>query len=504
MQQLSGADFVSLFAEKRNVYNHVGTLVVYDVTTAPDGRVRFKDILRHFGERLPQHPAFRRRLVTVPFGVDRPYWVMAANLDLEYHIRHIALPRPGDWRQLMIQVARLHSRPLDRAHPLWEAYVIEGLDNIPKLPPGAFAIFLKIHHAVVDGMAAIHLLRELHTASPRGDGGRHRAPPIVIDRDPSDLELVARSVANNLGRLSRFARVSGNIAARTLAAGSEQLPAVVRGDATGLLASAAQLLPPAAPKTRFSEPVSRSRVMEGFGMPISRINRIRSKVAGTTLNDVFIAVAGGAARAYLLAKGELPDASLSGLMPISLRKEASSGGNEVAGVPVRVRSDIADPIDRLLAVHEEALESKARGEKLGLDLLKNLFDVLPSFAVNSLVERAILPSINMTVSNVRGPDQAMYLAGARAMCLYPVSIPADGAGLNFTGVSYNGVMWVSMVSCRSMLPDPGRMLACMRDAWEALLAAADARPEPARTPPAAASPGIRRARGSRAARRRSP
>jgi diacylglycerol O-acyltransferase / wax synthase len=482
VQQLSGADNVSLFAERRNVYNHVGTLVVYDVTTAPGGKVRFKDILRHFDERLPLHPVFRRRLLTVPFGLDRPYWVTAADLDVEYHIRHIALPRPGDWRQLMIQVARLHSRPLDRAHPLWEAYVIEGLDNIPKLPPGAFAIFLKIHHAVVDGMAAIHLLRELHTATPAGDSPPDRTGRFVVDRDPSGYELLARSLTNNLGRAVRLARVSGNLAARALAAGTKQLPAVAGGDIAGVLARATELLPAAAPKTRFSEPVSRHRVIEGFGMPISRINRIRSKVPGVTLNDVFIAVAGGAARKYLLARNELPEESLSGLMPISLRSDASGGGNEVAGVPVRVRSDIADPILRLLAVHDEALASKARGEMMGLDLLKNLFDVLPPFAVSGLVERVILPCINMTVSNVRGPDQAMYLAGAKAMCLYPVSIPADGAGLNFTGVSYNGVMWVSMVSCRGMVPDPAAMHACMREAWEELLAAADARPGPGRRP----------------------
>ena len=144
MQQLSGTDNVMLFAERRNIYNHVGALMVYDVTTAPEGKVRFKDIVRHFDARMHLHPLFRRRLVQVPFGLDRPYWVADEEPDIEYHLRHIALPKPGDWRQLMIQVARLHSRPLDRAHPLWEAYVIEGLDNIPKLPPGAFAMFLKI------------------------------------------------------------------------------------------------------------------------------------------------------------------------------------------------------------------------------------------------------------------------------------------------------------------------------------------------------------------------
>jgi len=472
MQQLSGADNVSLFAERRNVYNHVGALLVYDVTTAPGGKVRFKDILRHFDDRLYLHPVFRRRLVLVPFGIDRPYWVTAPSLDLEYHIRHIALPKPGDWRQLMIQVARLHSRPLDRAHPLWEAYVIEGLDNIPKLPPGAFAVFLKIHHAVVDGEATVRLMRELHSSAPDDEGGPSRPRTIVGERDPSNLELIARSLNNNLTKAARLARVSANLGARILAAGRDQLPVVARGDLTALADRITRLIPAAAPVTRFSRPVSRNRVMEAFGMPLSRIKLIRSGVPDVTLNDVFVAVAGGAVRKYLDRHGELPDASLAALMPISLRTDASAGGNEVAGVPVPVRSDIADPIQRLVAVREETRKSKSQAEKLGLDLLKNLFDVLPPLAVNSLLDRVILPSINMTVSNVRGPDQAIYLAGAKAVCFYPVSIPADGAGLNFTGVSYNGVMWVSMVSCRSMVPDPGVFLACMREAWEELLAAA--------------------------------
>jgi WS/DGAT/MGAT family acyltransferase len=507
MQQLSGTDNVMLYSERRNMYNHVGALCVYDVTTAPDGKVRFRDILHHFDQRLHLYPLFRRRLVQVPFGIDRPYWVADQNLDVEYHIRHIALPKPGDWRQLMIQVARLHSRPLDREHPLWEAYIIEGLDNVPKLPPGAFAMFLKIHHAIVDGMAAVHLLRKLHSATPDDDADLDAPRTVVADRDPSNLELVARSVHNGVEQAARAARLSAQIGTRLLTAGRHQLPALARGNLGGIVNEVTELLPAAAPVTRFSAHVSQHRVMEAFGMPLSRIKRIRGKVPGATLNDIFVAVAGGAVRKYLDGKGELPEQSLSALMPISLRSDASAGGNDVAGVPVRVRSDIADPIERLHAVHEETLQSRAKGEKLGLDLLKNLLDVLPPALANGVFQKGIIRTVNMTVSNVRGPDQAMYLAGAKAMCLYPVSIPADGAGLNFTGVSYNGVMWVSMVSCRSMLPDPGVFLECMRAAWEELLAAADALPEPGAAQPSAgrrgpahkaARPRVRRAAGRRA------
>ena len=484
MQQLSGTDNVMLIGERRNIYNHVASLIIYDATTAPGGKVRFKDILQHYEQRLYLHPVFRRRLATVPFGLDRPYWITETDIDVEYHIRHIALPKPGDWRQLMIQVARLHSRPLDRSRPLWEAYVIEGLDNIPKLPPGAFGVFLKIHHAIVDGVAAVHLTRQLHEATPEPVAASKSSRVVVGDREPSRYEFISRGLANQVERTTRALRMSGAIAGRMLEFGVEQLPKVAEGDITGLTSKFSGLLPPAAPRTRFSEAITTNRVVEGFGMPISRIKRIRAKVPGSTLNDVFVAVAGGAARKYLLGKRELPDESLLGLMPISLRSDGAAGGNHVAGFPVRVRSDIADPIERLQAVHVEARTSKDQAEALGLDTLMNLLDVLPPFAAYALFNRVLVSRINMTVSNVRGPDEAMYLAGAKAMCMYPVSIPVDGCGLNFTGVSYNGVMWISMVSCRSMVPDPGVMLDCMHGAWEELLAAADALPAPGAHAPA--------------------
>ncbi len=474
MDHLSGVDYVSLLAERGNIYNHVATLIIYDASTAPGGKVRHKDILKHFEERLYLHPVFRRKLVMPPLSIDRPFWLAEGQIDIEFHIRHIALPEPGDWRQLMIQVARLHSRPLDRAHPLWEAYIIEGLDNIPNLPPGAFAIFLKIHHAVVDGMAAVHLIEQLHAGLPE-DLGVKSLPTVVIDRMPATLEVAASAVTHAMQRTGKFARLAGSLAKRSLAAGTR---IVQQAAAERRLPSLAQLQgeKTPVPKTRFSGRVSPNRVAEGFGMPLSRIKRIRSKVPGATLNDIFIAVAGGGVRRYLESKHELPGESLMALMPISLRTDASAGGNDVAGVPVSVCSNIADPLERLRAAHNAAIEGKAKGEAMGLDMLKNLFEVLPPRVINLVVDKVLIPSINMTVSNVRGPDKPMYLAGAKAMCLYPISIPADGGGLNITGVSYNGVMWVSAVSCRSMMPDPEFFISCMRDAWLELLAAADALP----------------------------
>ena len=477
MKQLSGSDNLFLVQEEKNVYNHVASLTIYDVSTAPGGRVRYKDILRHFADRMSIDPIFRRRLVTAPLGIDRPYWVEESDVDLEFHVRHIALPKPGDWRQLMIQVARLHSRPLDRSRPMWEAYVIEGLDNIPKLPPGSFALFMKFHHASIDGMAGIHLGTRMHSETPATEMPGPVSRTVYVDRDPSAVELASRAVINGVNRVVTGGKLSAEIAMKIAALGRGAVGdflRVARGDSvsgdSGILAAAA-------PETRFNQAVSAHRVVDGFGMPLSRIKRVRARAQGATLNDIFLAVAGGAVRKYLQSKNELPERSLVCLMPMALRSDGSAGGNAVGAAAVKVRSDIADPLARLAAAHKEAQAGKEQAELLGPEMLKDLLDTLPSAVGSLIVSRVLIPTLNMTVSNVRGPERPLYLAGAKAMCYYPVSIPTDGAGLNITGVSYNGVMWVSVVSCRRMLPDPAFFTACMKEAWEEILAAADALPE---------------------------
>ena len=172
MKQLSGADSMFLQFEHGNNFMHVASLAIYDPSTAPGGGVRFKDILRFFSARIEQFPQFRRRLVTVPLSLDRPYWIEDPTFDVEFHVRHIALPHPGDWRQLCIQVARLHSRPLDRSRPLWEAYVIEGLHNIPGVPKGSFALYCpQLPHPYRQSRCS--LAYEFRHKHPTSQSGRH-------------------------------------------------------------------------------------------------------------------------------------------------------------------------------------------------------------------------------------------------------------------------------------------------------------------------------------------
>lgn len=489
MKQLSGSDNIFLFQEQKNVFNHVSMLAIFDVSTAPEGRVRFKDILKHFDDRMYLHPIFRRRLANVPFNLDRPYWVAEKDIDIEYHIRHIALPQPGDWRQLMIQTARLHSRPLDRTRPLWEAYIIEGLDNIPKLPKGSFAMFMKFHHASVDGMAGLHLASQLMSISPSVEAPSTKQRTIFIDRDPSTAEFVSRAVSNGVNRVLEAGKLSVRLAGKIAEIGGEQLLGKKGGESTEKLSF------PTAPTTRFDQDVSAHRVFDGFGIPLSRIKRVREKAKGATLNDIFLAVSGGAVRKYLQAKNELPEDSLMALMPMSLRSDASDGGNAIGTAMIKVCSDVEDPLERLKAAHMTARAGKWQAEKLGADLFSKLMDAAPSYVGSLLINKLVVKSANMTVSNVRGPDVPLYLAGAKAMCFYPVSIPTNGIGLNLTGVSYNRVMWLSMVSCREMVPDPGFFIECMQAAWDELLAAADALPDA----PAAASKAPAKAPATRKA-----
>ena len=289
-------------------------------------------------------------------------------------------------------------------------------------------------------------------------------------------------MANGFGRALELSKLSAQVAGKIAEFGRTQLTQKMSGESRPVSEEDKPALGKA-PHTRFNTVVSPNRVVDGFGMPLSRIKRIRTKVPGASLNDIFLAVSGGGVRKYLMSKHELPSQSLTALMPMSLRSDASAGGNAVGAATVRVRSDIADPLERLKVAHHESHIGKQMAEKLGADLLEKLLSTLPSALGRLVITKGLIPTLNMTVSNVRGSDKPLYVAGAKAMCFYPVSIPMDGLGLNVTGVSYNGVMWVSVVSCRNMLPDPAFFTECLKEAWEELLAAADALPDPAGAAP---------------------
>jgi WS/DGAT/MGAT family acyltransferase len=500
MKQLSGLDNVFLRLERGNQHMHVAGLAVYDPSSAPGGEVRFKDVLRFFEARLDASPIFRRRLVEVPAAADRPYWVEDAEIDVEFHVRHIALPQPGDWRQLCIQVARIHSRPLDRSKPLWEAYVIEGLDNIAGLPRGSFALYIKFHHCALDGEAGTEIIKAIHSLSPDPLAATPLPAGRIHDRNPTAVELCARAVANHLGRVPRLTRLAAASAGRIASLGAEAaLPGKPARGASG--APELGKLLRRAPLTRFSGRVSAHRVVEAVGLPLPVMRTIRTLVEGATLNDVFLATVGGALNLYLGAKHELPTDSMTAMVPMTLRgaNKSEDAGNQIGLAVVRLHTEIGDPLERLRAIRADAGKAKALSENLGKDLAKQVFDVLPTFVATAMTRNLMVPQMNVVVSNVRGPDVPLYMAGARLMSFAPISIAIDGLGLNVTAFSYDSVMWVCAVACREMLPDPAVFADCLRHGFAALAETVAPSPRAAsRAPRARKAAPVRRA--SRAAR----
>lgn len=475
MKQLSGLDELYLALERPNQCMHVAVLGIYDPSTAPGGRVRLRDIMSHMRHRLDISPVFRRRLVRVPFDLDRAYWVDEAKVDLEYHIRHIALPKPGDWRQLTIQVARLHSQALDRAKPLWQAYVIEGIDNIEGVAPGSFAVYIKFHHAAVDGDSSAQILRAMHSliAVPE-----HHAPlkPTVVDAPPSALELYTRSLGNIVPRGVRLWQAMTSATLKMTSLATEALYKRTTSGLSWTDSLREQLAWPNGERTsRFSGAVSSRRIVEGVGFDMVQIHRVRKWAGGATINDVFLAIVGGAVRRYLQLSGESLSPETSAGVPAGQRNILPGGdlGNTVNHIRVPLHVEIESDLARLDAIRNTVVEGRQTADVIGRTLLQQLADELPTRVTKSLVHQWIGDYTNMLASNVRGPDVRLYLAGARLNRYYPIGAVKDGVGLNITGFTYCDALWASVVSCRKMIPDPDVFSNCLRESFASLIAEVD-------------------------------
>jgi diacylglycerol O-acyltransferase len=470
MKRLSGLDTFFLATENKRQHMHVAALGIYDPSTAPGGKVRFKSILEFFEQRAQEIEPFRRRLVRAPLGLDRAHWIEDGDIDVEYHVRHLRLPEPGDWRQLMIQVARLHSRPMDLTLPPWEAYIIEGLDNIPNFAVGSFALYLKIHHVAVDGEAGVRILKAIHSTSPEPEPLESGRRVHYVEREPTDFELLARAVVNRATQVrdaAAFLVSAGQTGLRLVAQRANQaIEARPKPEGES---------PGRKPDTRFGALVSPHRVVDGLGLALADFRSIRRAVEGATLNDVFMCTVGGALNRYLASHGEQPKSSLNAIVPIAFGEpgKGTSAENRFALAIMPLHSDIADPLERLAAVSRAATASKSLQSDLGLDLGLKLMNVVPIFAAVALANRTVRDQGNLVVSNVRGPDVPLYMAGARMQMFMPINIPTDKVTLSVTGFSYAGTLWVCAVACRNVMPDPAFFTQCIRESFDELRDAAE-------------------------------
>ena len=464
MQQLSGLDASFLYLETGTSPMHIGGLSIYDQSTAPGGHVTFKDILQFFERRLHKARAFRQRLVRVPLSLDHPYWIEDPDFDLEFHVRHIALPRPGDWRQLCIQAARLHARPLDLRKPLWEAYVIEGLDNVSNVPKGSFALVTKIHHAAIDGVSAAEMSAAIHDLSPDA-GVEQPQQPWQSERLPTGVELLGKSLIRSTATPLKLARLVMRSA-----------PAL--GRVAGGIASRQLKIPVRVPRTRFNATVSAHRVFDGRAFDLDEVKAIKNSHPGTTVNDVIVTVCGGALRRYLESKNELPEESLVALAPMSARADEHRGtaGNLVTAMSLPVRSDIEDALERLHAVSRESKQAKKLAHTMGPHLAADAAEFLPStisgllarlYASGGLADR-VPPLVNTVITNVPGANVPLYSMGSRMVSSYGLGPVAHGIGLFQTVFSYNDTITISAIADRDMLPDPGFYADCLQAEFDAL------------------------------------
>jgi WS/DGAT/MGAT family acyltransferase len=493
MEQLNGLDASFLNMETPTVHGHVGFLAIFDVSESP---ITFESLKVLVVERLDELGPFRRRLVDVPLGIDRPYWIEDGDFDIEFHVRHIAVPSPGDDEQLANLIARLHSFPLDRTRPLWELYLVEGLQG------GLVAQYTKIHHACVDGFTGTEVLTTLLDTDVDGRPTRPQPVPWSPDRIPNTLEMLGRGLAALATqpqaqiRLQRRLLTAGwqsgrRQAAPTLATVQE---AMKRTPGVGMLVpEPAQpdgfLSRPAiaAPRLSFNCSISAHRRLAFGSIALDDVKEIKDHY-GVTVNDVVMAIGAGALRSWLDDRHELPTDPVLAMVPVSVRTEADSGttGNQISAMIAPLPTNECDPLERLHLAHKAMELAKTDHAALPADMLQDFGRFAPpavAARVARLVARTKLadtanPPFNVVISNIPGPQYPLYSDGSRLVASYPLPVVTDGAALNITLSSYDGSIFFGLVSCRDAIDDLWPLMHAIEAATDELLDASRNDPSP--------------------------
>jgi diacylglycerol O-acyltransferase len=473
MRQLTSLDAQFLALENSRQTGHVGSLAMLDASTAPGGSFGCSEVMRLLEERAAQLPPLCWRLAEVPLGLDHPYWVEEAEIDLGYHVREMALASPGTDAQLADQVARIVSRARGRGRPLWELYVIESHES------GLVCVLTKIHHAVIDGLSGAEIMALLLDLTPEG---REVPPPAdddLADPPPSSLQMfglgllgVPRYPVRMLRALPKAIpnledtpfRIFPGAGALSRVAGALRRDGVERPDLT-------------APKTIFTGRISPHRRFVFGQLPLSEFKAAKN-THGATVNDVVVSVCAGAVRRWLIEHDDLPDMPLVAQVPVSVRTGEQFGtyGNRILLMAAPLYTGEPDPVERLRKTHEALSEMKDRHRALPAELLQDANNFIPpavfaraarlTFGLST--SRPGRPTWNLVISNVPGPQFPLYMAGARLEANYPVSVITDGMGLNITVMSYMGHMDFGIIADRDQMPDVEVLMGYLREELEAL------------------------------------
>ncbi|GAT65807.1 acyltransferase [Planomonospora sphaerica] len=514
MRQLTPLDAQFLHAESATTAAHVAGVAVLDPSRTPEGRITREALIALLRDRLHLAPALRLRLVSVPFGLDHPYWAEDPSFDVSHHVHETTLPMPGDDAQLAEAVARLHERRLDRRRPLWEMHLIQGLTG------GRAALYVKVHHCAIDGVSGAETLAALLDLTPEP---RAVEPP--AERRPTAAPgivtmlagAVTRSATHPLRALRSLGRAAADLDAIPLAAtlpGARLVAAttrMIRGTTRDLPA-----LPSlAAPRTPFNGPISARRRFSYGSVPLADVRRV-ARSSGISVNDVVMALCTSALRSWLEERGALPDRPLIAAVPVSVRTARVRGdrrgqggrseqdgqggrdgqgavGNQISAMITPMPTDVACPRERLQAVGTAMRTAKRRFAGSPSAWLSELTSMVPA-PVTALATPALFrlasmgaPPVNLIVSNVPGPQFPLYLCGARVLGYHPLSVLSDATGgLSITCFSYDGSLDFGIVACPDRVEDVWRLMGHLQEAMDELVELAG--PAPAAAPAAVPVP----------------
>lgn len=463
MERLTALDASFLYGETPETPMHVASLVICEPPR--EGVKPYEAFREYIRQRLHLLAFFERKLGLSPVQLDHPVWI-ADKPDLDYHVRHMALPSPGNQEQLITLIARLHMILLDRARPLWQFYVIEGLEG------GGFALYLKMHHATIDGGASTPAVETIFGYDP--EPAPVAPPPTQPQKEamPNIFELISASYSNFFNQQRDFIQSWPDITKAIANVGKR-----MREDVTN---------PPQfqrAPKTIFNAKLSNQRSYAICSLPLQEI-KDTGKALDAKINDVVMTICGGALRRYLQGRNALPAESLIAAIPVSLREAGNADmNNQVTSLMAKLATDVADPVERIKVIVESTKDAK---DRLGdvRDVIPTDFSFFGAPIMISGMARMMgqgeianqMPAMmNVLISNVPGPRRPLYCVGSKVTGYFPVSIPTHGGILNMTCVSYCDDMEFGLIACRDGVPDIEKMTDYLVEEFAVLKEAAAAK-----------------------------
>lgn len=485
-KKLSYVDKGFLLAESREMPMHVGGVSLYSLPDGADEHEFIHSLAANVRNTDALLPPFGERLKTGRLGLaGNVYWEDDPSMDMDYHVRHSALPKPGRYRELFNLVSRLHGTLLERSRPLWEMHLIEGL------PDRQFAVYTKSHHAAVDGARSVHISRSMLSADPNS----------ILDESPLSLKSWQRyknsiRAGESDAPTEAELRNAADMIKSTFDSGANIFRAM-SGFAKGWAGRGGDLVLPhrKVPRSSLNGNIDGARRFVAQSWPFARIHKM-GKAYGGTFNDAVLAMCGGALRRYLIEHAELPEESLKSMIPVSLRQKGDvDSGNAVATISADLGTNIADPVERITTIIASVQAGKAFYEGMSPKEIELVSMIMQSPAA-LLMPLGLLPKLppyNVAISNVPGIREPMYWNGARLNGNYPVSIITDGMALNITLVTYDQNVDFGIIACRRSVPQVQRLIDYMEEALAELELAAGIRYQGETAPRASASAAKRKA-----------